>query len=142
MDAHLPTVLFVEDSDLDFELASCAIKRLERPVDVVRVSSRQSFQQYLSRNSIRPALVVMDLRLPDASGIDIAREIREHGLFPSGTPVVMFSTSDAAVDLEAAQELGLEGFEVKPLDASRYVDVVQRIVQRWVAPPGPDGQRQ
>ena len=142
MDAQLPTVLFVEDSDLDFELASCAIQRLERPVDVVRVSSRRSFQRLVSETPISPALVVMDIRLPDASGIDIAREIREHGVFPVETPVVMFSTSGAAADLDAARSLGLDGFEVKPLDASQYVDIVQQIVQRWVAPPGPDGRRQ
>lgn len=141
MDAEFPTVLFVEDSDLDFELASCAIKRLERPMDVVRVASRQHLQQYVAGSPVLPALVVMDLRLPDASGIDIAREIREHAMFPSGTPVVIFSTSDAAADLEAARQLGLNGFEVKPLDASRYVEVVQQIVQRWVAPTGPVGHR-
>ncbi len=141
MDAKLPTVLFVEDSDLDFELASCAIKRLDRPVDVVRVSSHRSFQQYVSQTPPPPALVVMDLRLPDASGMDIAREIRQRGLFSAETPVVLFSTSDAPVDQEAAKDLGLEGFEVKPLDASQYVNVVQQMIQRWVALPWPDGPR-
>ena len=141
MDAKLPTVLFVEDSDLDFELASCAIKRLDRPVDVVRVSSHRGFQQYVSQGPASPALVVMDLRLPDASGMDIAREIRQRGLFSAQTPVVLFSTSDAPADQEAAKGLGLEGFEVKPLDASQYVNVVQQMIQRWVALPGPDGRR-
>lgn len=140
MDADLPTVLFVEDSDLDFELANFAIQRLERPMDVVRVASRRSFQEYLAGETALPALVVMDLRLPDASGMDIAREIREHSLFPPETPVVLFSTSDSAADFEAARQLGLDGFEVKPLDAPQYVEVVQQIVQRWVAPPGPDGR--
>lgn len=140
MDAELPTVLFVEDSDLDFELATCAIKQLGCPMDVVRVASRRSFHEYVAEGSVSPALVVMDLRLPDASGIDIAREIREHGLFPPETPVVMFSTSDSAADLASVQQLGLDGFEVKPLDAPQYVQVVQQIVQRWVAPPGPDGR--
>ncbi len=134
MSTPKPTVLFVEDSDLDFELASCAIRRLDRPVDVVRVSSHRGFREFVSRGTDRPALVVMDIRLPDASGLDIAREIRERGLFPPETPVVVFSTSDVPSDLEAARQLGVEGFQTKPLDASQYVDVVQQMVQRWVVP--------
>jgi len=130
-----PTVLFVEDSDLDFELARCAIRRLERPVDVVRVSSHRSFQRFLAEANSHPALVVMDVRLPDASGLDIAREIRQRGLLPPETPVVVFSTSDIPSGEDAARELGVEGFQTKPLDASQYLDVVQRMVQQWVALP-------
>ena len=129
-----PTVLFVEDSDLDFELASCAIRRLDRPVDIARVSSHRSFQDFVATEKMSPALVVMDIRLPDASGLDIAREIRERRLFPPETPVVVFSTSDVPSDLETAREIGVEGFETKPLDPSQYVHTVQRMVQRWVAP--------
>jgi len=61
--------------------------------------------------ALRPDVVLMDLALPDASGLDAARWIKEEN---PNIKVMVLTLYDSAEYRAAAQELGLEGYIVKP----------------------------
>src|ERR1700690_4340757 len=57
------------------------------------------------------ALVVLDLMLPDGSGFDFIRRIRQAG---NGTPVIVLSSRDGEADRLAALETGADDYVTKP----------------------------
>jgi CheY-like chemotaxis protein len=131
MSTDSPTILFVEDSDLDFELAQSAIRRLGRPIFVSRVANGSAFLDYMRSIHECPALIVVDIRLPDANGLEIAQRIRKQGPCHQ-IPLVVFSTSDCEEDFAEAKRIGASEFASKPFEPTQYVETVKSFVSRWV----------
>ena len=69
----------------------------------------------------QPDLLLLDLALPDASGLDVLREIRAAG---SETPVLIVSAHQDAEKAGAPTELHASGFLGKPID---FDDLLGRI---------------
>jgi multidomain signaling protein FimX len=77
----------------------------------------------------RPDLVLMDLRMPGASGIELTRIIREHDEF-FALPVVIFATDGDRDQQMEAVRAGANAFLVKPVDSDLLVQTVQRCIER------------
>ena len=60
-----------------------------------------------------PALVILDLKMPRRSGLQVLQWMREQPVIRS-IPVLIFSSSTNRSDFEAAYELGANGFLIKP----------------------------
>ena len=85
------------------------------------------------------ALVVLDLMLPDGSGFDFIRRIRQEG---NGTPVIVLSSRDGEADRVAALETGADDYVTKPFSPREIVARVRAVLRRLssIAPapqPGP-----
>ena len=78
-----------------------------------------------------PILVLLDLKLPKISGIDILRRIRAHP-FTEHIPVVVLTTSDLDEDLVRAYGLGANSFVRKPVDFDAFQRAVERIALYWL----------
>lgn len=75
-------------------------------------------------------LVLLDLNLPGAGGMEVLREIREDEEL--GTmPVVVLSSSDAERDIVLSYRLHANCYVIKPSDFHAFVDVVHAIEQFW-----------
>jgi len=61
-----------------------------------------------------PCVVLLDVRLPDGSGMDLLREIRQHALLRV-LPVVVLTSSDNTPDIRRAYQLGANSYLVKPI---------------------------
>jgi two-component system response regulator DevR len=73
-----------------------------------------------------PDVVLMDVRLPDGSGIDACRTIRDR--FPDVRVLILTSFADEAALLKAAAA-GASGFELKRADVTRLVGNVRRVAR-------------
>lgn len=71
-------------------------------------------------NATRPDVVLLDLQLPDGSGVDVTRAIGE------STHVLVLSASGQADDVLAAVKAGASGYLTKSASASELLDAVQR----------------
>jgi DNA-binding response OmpR family regulator len=82
------------------------------------------------------ALVVLDLMLPDGSGFDFIRRIRQDG---NGTPVIVLSSRDGEADRVAALETGADDYVTKPFSPREIVARVRAVLRRLssIAPPPP-----
>lgn len=129
-------ILLVEDSVADAKLFRIA---LEEGGSATRVTLAEDGAEALdlldsvaAGRHLRPDVVVTDLNLPRASGIDVLRRVRVDPTLRT-IPVVVFSTSRADVDIATAYDCGASSYVVKPLDTARFGEVVRSIDDYWTA---------
>ena len=79
---------------------------------------------------VRPDLIVLDLNLPEPSGLDVIRHVRERGR----TPIIVLSVRDAERDKVAALDLGADDYVTKPFGADELLARI-RVALRHVARP-------
>jgi DNA-binding response OmpR family regulator len=77
-----------------------------------------------------PALVILDLGLPDINGIDVAREIRRR----SQVPIVMLTARSQEIDRILGFELGADDYITKPFSPRELVLRVQALLRRTSGP--------
>jgi DNA-binding response OmpR family regulator len=133
----IPSVLHIEDDDGDavmvaksLEAAGCRA-RIDRVVDGLQALSR--FDAIAYGHYPRPDLVLLDLKLPSASGFDVLRRARSYDAL-SELPIVMFTSSEDEEDKNLCIGYGCTEFAVKPMDYVKYLAVLKGICERYVAP--------
>lgn len=77
-----------------------------------------------SRNG--PALVLLDLNLPDMSGIDILARIKGTEALKR-TPVVVLTTTDDKVEIQRCYDLGCNVYITKPVNYENFADAVRQL---------------
>ena len=78
-----------------------------------------------------PALVLLDLNLPVASGFVVLRWLSEQPLLRR-LPVVVFSSSDRDEDVNLAYDLGANAYIVKPNGMKPLGEVVEQVARFWL----------
>ena len=77
-----------------------------------------------------PDLVLLDLKLPRKSGLEVLAEIKGSGQL-RGLPVVVLTTSAAPADRQAAADLHANSYLVKPVDFARFEAMVRQLEAYW-----------
>ena len=75
----------------------------------------------------RPNIVLLDMELPQMSGLELLDLIRSNGAWDD-LPVVMYTSSSDACDRRAAMRGGAAGFETKPFDLRGCELVADRLI--------------
>jgi CheY-like chemotaxis protein len=79
---------------------------------------------------IVPSVILLDLKLPKISGLDVLRVIRAHSVFGT-VPVVMLTSSAEDGDINEAYSLGANSYIVKPVDFDKFIEVARQIELYW-----------
>ena len=104
-------IVIVED-DRDLCAGLCrALKDDTRSIVSCGDLKSASDQIFLSS----PSLVILDINLPDGSGLDLVKEIRERRL---ATPIILLSANDTDADVVKGLELGADDYITKPFSLS------------------------
>jgi two-component system nitrogen regulation response regulator NtrX len=74
----------------------------------------------------RPAAVLLDLKLPDGTGIDVLRELQRQA---PGTPVVVISGYGSVTEAVETMKVGATDFIEKPVSKERLFQVLDRILE-------------
>jgi two-component system cell cycle response regulator DivK len=122
-DAH---VLVVEDNVPNFVL----IARLLAYLGVQRCEWKTTGWGVVDFANTMPRvdLILMDLRLPHEDGYEALRQIRANPRLRD-TLVVVVTAQASPTEMQKAREAGFDGFLSKPLDADRFPEQIQRILQ-------------
>jgi CheY-like chemotaxis protein len=139
MNAADCTVLLVEDNPDDVLLTSRAFKRanLFSPIQVVEdgdkaISYLSGAPPYNDRDRYPiPVLVLMDLKLPRRSGLEVLKWIRSVPALKS-MPVVVLTSSAENKDVNSAYDLGANSYLVKPVGFDALFDMVKTLQPYWV----------
>jgi DNA-binding response OmpR family regulator len=115
-------VLVVED---EANIASFVAMYLRKAGYDVRVA-RTGGEALLKAGSEPPALIVLDLMLPDLDGIDVCRRIRQR----SDVPILMLTARDDDVDKIIGLEVGADDYLTKPFNPRELVARVKSILRR------------
>ncbi len=117
-----PRVLVVEDEE---SIAEAIRYALEVEGFEVLVAGTGSEGVRLAESS-RPSLVLLDVMLPESSGLDVCRRIRQS----SDVPIVMLTARDSEADKVAGLELGADDYVVKPFSMRELIARVRAHVRR------------
>lgn len=115
-------ILVVEDEE---SLADSVRYHLEREGYVVAVApdGRLALERF---RADRVSLVILDLMLPEVSGLDVCRSIRAE----SDVPIIMVTAKDSEADKVAGLELGADDYVTKPFSMRELVSRVRANLRR------------
>jgi two-component system, OmpR family, response regulator RegX3 len=115
-------ILVVEDEE---SLADSVRYNLEREGYGVSVAvdGRRALERFRSE---RPSLVILDLMLPEVSGLDVCRTIRAE----SDVPIIMVTAKDSEADKVTGLELGADDYVTKPFSMRELVSRVRANLRR------------
>ena len=74
-----------------------------------------------------PALVLLDLNLPDMSGTDILAKIKADGSPLRRTPVVVLTTTDDKVEIQRCYDLGCNVYITKPVNYESFAQAIRQL---------------
>jgi len=126
-------ILLVEDNPLDVDLTVRAFQRckLSNPLLVARDGEEAlAWVPRWESGETRPAVILLDLKLPKIDGLAVLKTLKGHAVLRR-IPVVVLTTSREERDIQAAYDLGVNSYIVKPVDFDKFMDVVQRIELYW-----------
>jgi two-component system, OmpR family, response regulator RegX3 len=115
-------ILIVEDEQ---SLADSVRYNLEREGYAVTVASdgRRALERFRAEP---PSLVILDLMLPEISGLDLCRAIRAE----SDVPIIMVTAKDSEADKVTGLELGADDYVTKPFSVRELVSRVRALLRR------------
>ncbi len=119
-------ILVVED---EAALSDSIRYNLEREGYVVEVApdGRAALEAFRRR---APSLVILDLMLPEVSGLDVCRQIRSE----SDVPIVIVTAKDSEADKVAGLELGADDYVTKPFSMRELISRVRANLRRARVP--------
>ncbi|HET8613851.1 MAG TPA: response regulator [Sphingomonas sp.] len=74
-----------------------------------------------------PALILLDLNLPDMAGTDILQRIKAEGNPLRRTPVVVLTTTDDKVEIQRCYDLGCNVYITKPVDYENFAGAIRQL---------------
>jgi two-component system KDP operon response regulator KdpE len=79
--------------------------------------------------SVEPDLVIVDMGLPDCSGVEVVRALR-NGPALEKTPILMATGSMQPGDRLAAEDAGVDAFLYKPFNMVRLISEIEQLLER------------
>jgi CheY-like chemotaxis protein len=123
----------VEDNEDDVELtlAALAESHLANPVVVMRDGS-EVLRRLLDPLEIEshPVVILMDIKMPKVSGIDVLRNIKANPRVRN-FPIVMLSSSRQGPDIAECYSLGANAYIVKPVESQEFFEAVKAAGKFW-----------
>jgi len=132
-------ILLVEDNSDDEALTLRALKKsnIKNEVVVVR-DGAEALDWLFARGahaardaSVLPQVVLLDLKLPKVSGLEVLRTVREDPR-TKRLPVVLLTSSREDQDLVAGYDLGANSYVRKPVDFGEFVEAIRQLGLYWL----------
>jgi CheY-like chemotaxis protein len=147
MNVVIPNILLAEDSPNDVELTLKALAEHNLANMVVVVHDGVEALDYLHREGAysdrrpgNPVVVILDIKMPRKTGLEVLREIRTDPKLKR-LPVVILTSSGEEQDVITSYDLGVNAYVVKPVGFPSFVDAVKTLGMFWAvvneAPPKP-----
>jgi CheY-like chemotaxis protein len=133
------TILLVEDNPDDEALAIRALKRHHIGNEIV--VARDGVEaldylfgtgQYTGRDlNLKPAVVLLDLKLPRVDGLEVLRRLREDERTKL-LPVVILTTSNEEQDMLDSYSFGCNSYIRKPVDFIEFSEAIRQLGMYWL----------
>ena len=132
-------IMIVEDNPDHLELTVLTLKEHGVTADIVVACDGAGALDFLFGRGVhsgrdtrkQPNLILLDIRLPKLSGLDVLTSVRANPL-TAMVPVVMLTSSSEASDIAASYRLGANGFVRKPVDFGTFSEKLNCVQAYWL----------
>jgi len=130
-------IVLIEDNPADVELTLTALKEKNLANNVKVITDGEEALDYLFNVCAPtggpgcPFLILLDLKLPKVSGLEILEKIRSDERTKM-IPVVVLTSSAEEKDRLKSYKLGVNSYIVKPVEFDKFAEVVSEIGFYWV----------
>jgi two-component system, response regulator len=136
---HEAEVLLVEDNARDAELALRALRKNFLADRVMHLRDGHEALEWLFARGAHagregghlPKVVLLDLKLPKVSGLEVLGAIRGDGR-TRALPVVVLTSSAEERDVRESYRLGVNSYIVKPVEYESFATTVAAVGQYWL----------
>jgi two-component system cell cycle response regulator DivK len=121
----MKTILIVEDNERNMKLAR----------DILQVKGYRTIEATTGLAGVRaarqeaPDLILMDIQLPDISGIEVYARLRADPA-TAGIPAIAFTASVTQADRSRIMDAGFAGFMAKPINLKLFLQTIERILEK------------
>jgi two-component system, response regulator len=138
-DLNIIEILIVEDNPSDAELTVRALKKNNLANNMFVVEDGQEAIDFLfckgkySDRNIEnpPKVILLDLKLPKISGLEVLRMIKSDPR-TADIPVVVVTSSQEEPDIKEAYKLNVNSYVVKPVDFMQFVEAMGTLGLYWL----------
>ena len=133
MNAHQSvTIVMIEDDEGHARLIEKNIRRAGISNEVRHFTDGTTALDYLFNDTTGPALngpalILLDLNLPDMSGTDILAKVKAEGSAVKRTPVVVLTTTDDKVEIQRCYDLGCNVYITKPVNYENFAQAIRQL---------------
>jgi two-component system response regulator len=139
MSTNSRAIVLVEDNPSDVGLTQRAFEKSRITNDLVVVEDGQEALDYLwgtgahagRDTSDLPALMLLDLKLPKVTGLEVLRRIRGDAR-TRRLPVVILTTSNEEQDIATGYDLGVNSYIRKPVDFKQFATALEQLGLYWL----------
>jgi len=131
----LNPILLVEDRAIDLDLTRRAFARRHVLNPIQEARDGEEALSYIERwdaGEPTPVFILLDLKLPKVSGLEVLSRLKNHPKY-SSIPVVVLTTSAEDQDIRGAYGLGCNSYIVKPVEFEKFIDVASQVEVYWCA---------
>lgn len=116
-------VLIVEDNDLNMKLFHDLLEA--HGYDTLQ--TKDGMEALRLARSEKPDLILMDIQLPEVSGLDVTRWLKEDAELKS-IPIIAVTAFAMKGDEEKIRQSGCEDYLAKPISVGKFLQAVQRLL--------------
>src|SRR3984957_7542999 len=117
------TVLIVEDNELNMKL----FHDLLEAHGYATVATRNGVEAIELARSHRPDLILMDIQLPEVSGLEVTKWLKDDAELQS-IPVIAVTAFAMKGDEERIRQGGCEAYLSKPISVAKFVETIRRFL--------------
>ncbi len=131
-------IVFAEDDDADYKLASRALEKLHLVNKIDRVKDGQELIDYLKKMEVNAqqqakhaCIVFLDLNMPRKDGREALKEIKTNNQLKH-IPIIIMTTSKAEEDVVRSYQLGVNAYIRKPIKQDEFMDMLSVFKRFWL----------
>ncbi|MEY2769526.1 MAG: hypothetical protein RL359_1162 [Actinomycetota bacterium] len=130
----MTTILIVEDESSFSEALEYLLAKEGFQIHIA-VNGKEALDKF---ENVSPDLVLLDLMIPEVSGIEVCRTIRAH----SQVPIIMITAKDSEVDKVVGLELGADDYVTKPYSSRELLARINAVLRRQSPSGTPQGSEE
>src|SRR5256885_2184330 len=119
----MSTILVIEDSSMNMRLFNDLLSAAGYAV----LQATNGMAGLSMAREHRPSLIIMDIQLPDLSGIEVTRRLKQDTDL-KGIPIFAVTAFAMKGDEAKIREAGCDGYMSKPIDIRRFLKSVQQLL--------------